>query len=68
MRKAREQNMSESKRVLLLILIMATASMVVVGIAISVLYHAAYKEEQARLVETAQSWARLIEAVARMYF
>lgn len=57
--------MSEGKRVLLLILIMATASMVVVGIAISVLYHVAYEEEQARLVETAQSQARLIEAVAR---
>ena len=57
--------MSERKRVLLLILIMATASLIVAGIAIFMLYHAAFEEERARLVETAQSQARLIEAVAR---
>ena len=57
--------MSERKRVLLLILIMATASLIVAGIAIFMLYRAAFEEERARLVETAQSQARLIEAVAR---
>jgi PAS domain S-box-containing protein len=57
--------MRERKRILLLIVIMATASLIVVGITISILYLAAYEEEQARLVETAQSQARLIEAIAR---
>ncbi len=57
--------MSERKRVLFLILIMASASLIVVGIAISILYRVAYDEQRARLVETAQSQARLIEAVAR---
>ncbi|MDB4443773.1 GAF domain-containing protein [bacterium] len=57
--------MNERKRVLFLILIMATASMIVVGIAISILYRVAHDEQRARLVETAQSQARLIEAVAR---
>jgi PAS domain S-box-containing protein len=57
--------MNERKRVFLLILIMATASLIVAGIAIFMLYRAAFDEERARLVETAQSQARLIEAVAR---
>lgn len=57
--------MSERKRVLLLILIMATVSLIIAGIAISMLYRAAFEEERARLVETVQSQARLIEAIAR---
>jgi len=57
--------MSERKRVLVLILIMATASLIVAGITISMLYRAAFEEERARLVETAQSQARLIESIAR---
>jgi PAS domain S-box-containing protein len=57
--------MSERKRITLLILIMACASMIVLGITIYVLYSAAIDEEQERLVETAQSQARLIEAIAR---
>ena len=57
--------MREHKRVLLLILIMATASLIVAGIATSMLYRAAFEEERSRLVEVAQSQARLIEAVAR---
>lgn len=57
--------MSERKRVVLLILIMAFASAIVLGAAIFVLYSAAIDEERERLVETAQSQARLIEAVAR---
>jgi len=44
---------------------MATSSLIVAGITIFVLYRAAYEEERARLVETAQSQARLIEAIAR---
>jgi signal transduction histidine kinase len=59
------ESMKERKRVLLLILIMAAASLIVAGITISVLYRAALYEQRARLVETAQSQARLLEAVAR---
>ncbi len=57
--------MDEKKRVISLIFIMAASSLGVAGVAITTLYHTAFKEEQARLVETAQSQARLIEAVAR---
>jgi len=57
--------MDEKKRVISLIFIMAVSSLIVAGIAITTLYRTAFKENQARLVETAQSQARLIEAVAR---
>jgi PAS domain S-box-containing protein len=57
--------MSERKRVFLLILIMVVVSMIVTWVTITMLYRAALNEEKARLVETAQSQARLIEAVAR---
>ncbi len=57
--------MTERARVLVLILIMTMGLLLVTGITISILYRAAFEEEKARLVETAQSQARLIEAVAR---
>ncbi|NIQ39219.1 MAG: hypothetical protein GTN81_11585 [Proteobacteria bacterium] len=57
--------MKERQRVFLLILIMATASLTVAGVTISMLYRAALREQQTRLLETAQSQARLIEAIAR---
>ena len=57
--------MGEKKRVFSLIFIMAASALIVAGVSISTLYRTAFKEEQARLVETAQSQARLIEAVAR---
>ncbi len=57
--------MSNRKRVLVLILIMALSSLTVAGITIYSLYQAAINEQRERLVETAQSQARLIEAVAR---
>ena len=57
--------MGEKKRIFSLIFIMAASSLIVAGVAITMLYRTAFKEEQARLVETAQSQARLIEAVAR---
>ena len=44
---------------------MITVSLVVVGITIYVLYGTAFEEVRERLVETAQSQARLIEAIAR---
>ncbi len=57
--------MGERKRVLFLILIMTIAALVTGGISITLLYQTAFREEQVRLVETAQSQARLMEAVAR---
>ncbi|MBW1706981.1 MAG: GAF domain-containing protein [Deltaproteobacteria bacterium] len=57
--------MSERNRVFLLILIMATACMIVVGITITILYRTAFQETSARMMETARSQDRLIEAVAR---
>jgi len=57
--------MSERKRFLILIIIMVTVSVIVAGTSISMLYRTAFNEQEARLVETAQSQARLIEAVAR---
>jgi len=57
--------MSQQKRVLLLIFIMVVVSVVVTGTTINILYNAAINEEKARMVQTAQSQARLIEAVAR---
>ncbi|MGP0628445.1 ATP-binding protein [Nitrospina sp. 32_T5] len=50
---------------LVLILIMTGAAFVVVFLAIFLLYRTAFEEEKARLTETAQSQARLMEAVAR---
>jgi signal transduction histidine kinase len=57
--------MSERKRIFLLISIMALSALIVAGITIGILYHAAINEERERLLETVQSQARLIEAVAR---
>ncbi|MDA2932794.1 PAS domain S-box protein [Acidobacteria bacterium AH-259-D05] len=57
--------MSDRKRLLLLISIMVTVSLAVTALAIYISYDAAFAEEQARLVETAMSQARLMEAVAR---
>ena len=57
--------MNERRRVLLLILIMASVASVVGGTSFLLLYRTALAEEKVRLVETAQSQARLIEAVAR---
>jgi PAS domain S-box-containing protein len=57
--------MRERKMIYVLILIMITACSVVSGIAIYVLYETSFEQQQERLVATAQSQARLIEAVAR---
>jgi signal transduction histidine kinase len=57
--------MSERKRILILVLIMATACVAVAGTTIAVLYHTAFEEEREVLKATAHSWARLIESVAR---
>ncbi len=50
---------------LYLVSILLAVSLVVAFLAIYLLYQTAFREEQARLVEAAQSQARLMEAVAR---
>ena len=57
--------MSERKRVFVLILIMGVIVTSVIGIALIGLYQVTFDQQRERLVETAKSQARLIEAVAR---
>lgn len=57
--------MREHRTFLLLLLIMAVFSLSGTGTTIVILYSAAFEEQKARLIETAQSQARLIEAIAR---
>ncbi len=57
--------MSERTRVLLSILIMAGTTTCVTAIAILSLYRVSFEQQRERLVETAQSQARLMEAVGR---
>ncbi len=57
--------MNERKRLFFLILILTVVSLSVATITISMLYNVAFKEDRARLINIAQSRARLIEAVAR---
>jgi hypothetical protein len=57
--------MTPRKRVLLLISIMAFVVLLVLVGSLTVLFRTALDEERARLVETAKSQARLIEAIAR---
>jgi hypothetical protein len=57
--------MTPRGRVLLLICIMASVVLIVTVASFSMLFRTALAEERARLVETARSQARLIEAVAR---
>jgi len=52
-------------RSLYLILIMVLISMTVLAASITLLYHTSFNEQRDRLIEVAQSRARLIEAVAR---
>ncbi len=57
--------MSERRRILVLTLIMTMACASVIGIALLLTYRAHFAEERERLAVTAQSQARLIEAIAR---
>ena len=57
--------MNERRRILLLVLIMALVALVVGSVSILLLYQVALQEERVRLRVSAQSQARLIEAVAR---
>jgi len=56
--------MSERKRLPFLILILTVVSLSIAAVTIDILYNAAFELAQARLVNIAQSRARLIEAVA----
>ena len=56
--------MSARKRVLLLICIMASITLFIEAVTVSLLYRAALNEQKSRLVETARSQARLMEAIA----
>ena len=56
---------SERRRILALILIMTAVAGGVAGIALFALYETAFEQQRGRLIETAQSQARLMEAVAR---
>jgi len=58
--------MSEKRRVLLLVLIMAAACMSVTGAAVAVLYRAAFEEERDVLISIARNHARLIEEFAKI--
>ncbi len=57
--------MKERWRIISLILIMTVITVSVVGITTFLLFRAEFDEQRARMVETAQSQARLIEAIAR---
>lgn len=59
------KDLSDRGRILFLLALMAGIALATTGTSIWSLYQTALDEEQARLVETAQSQARLIEAVAR---
>jgi PAS domain S-box-containing protein len=59
------ETMSDRRRFLHLTLIMMSVAIGVTGIAFLVLYEAAFEQQRGRLVETVQSHARLMEAVAR---
>ncbi len=58
--------MSEKKRVLLLVLIMAAACLIATAVTIAVLYRTAFEEQREILVAIARNHARLIEEAAGM--
>jgi len=55
--------MSERKKFIIALLVMAAGSLVIAGITITILYRAALHEQRARLMETVFSQSRLITAV-----
>ncbi len=56
--------MSDRRRVLALVAIMAAVSFIVGGVAIGLLYHAAFEQHRERLVEAVTGQAQMLRAVA----
>ena len=59
------QQLSNRNKFALLIALMVTITVGVAGITLAVLYKTAYREQNKRLVEIAQTKARYIEAIAQ---
>ena len=57
--------MTNRQRLLVLLVVIATVGLTAMGLSLWFLYSAAFDQERSRLVEIAQSQARLMEAVAR---
>ena len=57
--------MHDKKQIIILALIMTTAALTAGGVAIGLLYQAAFNEQKVHLINNAKSQARLIEAIAR---
>lgn len=58
--------MSDRKRLLLLVVLMATVAVAVAGFLMAVLYQVAFEVQRGRLVAIVQNQARLIESIARL--
>ncbi|SDX58869.1 hybrid sensor histidine kinase/response regulator [Thiocapsa roseopersicina] len=57
--------MSESKRILWLVVVMVVAVAVSTAVAITVLYSTAFEQERSHLIQTAEDQAKILNAVAR---
>ncbi len=57
--------MGNHRTIFVLIAIMTAVALVIGGVVIGVLYDTAFEQKRAALMQTAQSQARLMEAVAR---
>ncbi len=57
--------MNEKRRIIALIIILAVSITIIASVTIFLLYRTAFEQQTARLAETAQSRARMMEAVAR---
>lgn len=60
-----KKGISDRSRIIYLIIIMTVVALLVVIISIGILYQTALQQEGERLIETAQSQARILEAMAR---
>ena len=56
--------MTAERRLFSLVAVLAVISMIIVGVALTLLYDSAFEQQRKSLIETARSQARLIEAVA----
>jgi PAS domain-containing protein len=56
--------LNERKAFLVLMAIMVTVAIVIAGVSLTILYQTAFEQQRSRLIEVAQSQARLLEAVA----